>query len=111
MLRLTASQDFSPVAAGEWNRANVAAYLESEITPLKHWLVALAGRFEDFEDFGQTFNYKVATNIGVTDFLEDAGMIGNDEMILKFRGSFSTGFRATDARATKRLQRNDRIQF
>lgn len=85
---------FSPVAAGEWNRANVAAYLESEITPLKHWLVALAGRFEDFEDFGQTFNYKVATNIGVTDFLEDAGMIGNDEMILKFRGSFSTGFRA-----------------
>ncbi len=85
---------FSPVAAGEWNRANVAAYLESEITPLKHWLVALAVRGEDFEDFGQTLNYKVATNIGVTDFLEDAGMIGNDEMILKFRGSFSTGFRA-----------------
>ena len=85
---------FSQVAAGEWNRANVAAYLESEITPLKHWLVALAVRGEDFEDFGQTLNYKVATNIGVTDFLEDANMIANDEMILKFRGSFSTGFRA-----------------
>ena len=41
---------FSQVAAGEWNRANVAAYLESEITPLKHWLVALAVRGEDFED-------------------------------------------------------------
>ena len=85
---------FSPVAAGEWDRSNRAAYLESEITPLKHWLVALAVRGEDFEDFGQTLNYKVATNIGVTDFLEDAGIIGNDEMILKFRGSFSTGFRA-----------------
>ena len=85
---------FSQVAAGEWNRANVAAYLESEITPIKHWLVALAVRGEDFEDFGQTLNYKVATNIGVTDFLEDANMIANDEMILKFRGSFSTGFRA-----------------
>ena len=85
---------FSPVAAGEWNRSNVAAYLESEITPLKHWLVALAVRGEDFEDFGQTLNYKVATNIGITDFLEDANMIANDEMILKFRGSFSTGFRA-----------------
>ena len=85
---------FSPVAAGEWDRSNVAAYLESEITPLKHWLVALAVRGEDFEDFGQTLNYKVATNIGVTDFLEDANMIANDEMILKFRGSFSTGFRA-----------------
>ena len=85
---------FSQVAAGEWNRANVAAYLESEITPLKHWLVALAVRGEDFEDFGQTLNYKVATNIGITDFLEDANMIANDAMILKFRGSYSTGFRA-----------------
>ena len=85
---------FSPVAAGEWDRSNQAAYLESEITPLKHWLLALAVRGENFEDFGQTLNYKVATNIGVTDFLEDANIIGNDEMILKFRGSFSTGFRA-----------------
>ena len=85
---------FGQLTAGEWNRANVAAYLESEVKPLKHWLVALAVRGEDFEDFGQTFNYKVATNIGVTDFLEDANMIANDEMILKLRGSYSTGFRA-----------------
>ena len=85
---------FGQLTAGEWNRANVAAYLESEIRPHKHWLVGVAVRGEDFEDFGQTFNYKVATNVGVTDFLEDAGMIGNDEMVLKFRGSYSTGFRA-----------------
>ena len=85
---------FGQLTAGEWNRANVAAYLESEVRPLKHWLVGVAVRGEDFEDFGQTFNYKVATNIGVTDFLEDANMIANDEMILKLRGSYSTGFRA-----------------
>ncbi len=85
---------FSQIAAGEWNRYNYAAYLESEIRPLKHWLVGLAVRGEDFEDFGQTLNYKVATNIGITDFLEDANMIANDQMILKFRGSYSTGFRA-----------------
>ena len=85
---------FGQLTAGEWNRANVAAYLESEVRPLKHWLVGLAVRGEDFDDFGQTFNYKVATNIGVTDFLEDANMIANDEMILKLRGSYSTGFRA-----------------
>ena len=85
---------FSQIAAGEWNRANVAAYLESEIRPLKHWLLGLAVRGEDFEDFGQTLNYKVATNIGITDFLEDANMIANDAMTLKFRGSYSTGFRA-----------------
>ena len=85
---------FGQLTAGEWNRANVAAYLESEVRPLEHWLVGLAVRGEDFEDFGQTFNYKVATNIGVTDFLEDANMIANDGMILKLRGSYSTGFRA-----------------
>ena len=85
---------FSQIAAGEWDRANVAAYLESEIRPHEHWLVGLAVRGEDFEDFGQTLNYKVATNVGITDFLEDAGMLGNDEMVLKFRGSYSTGFRA-----------------
>ena len=51
-------------------------------------------RGEDFEDFGSTVNYKVATNIGIKDFLADAGMISNDAMDLKFRGSYSTGFRA-----------------
>ncbi len=85
---------FGQLTAGEWNRANVAAYLESELRPHKHWLLSLAVRGEDFEDFGQTFNYKVATNVGLTDFLEDAGLIGNDEMVLKIRGSYSTGFRA-----------------
>ena len=85
---------FSQIAAGDWNRANVAAYLESEIRPLKHWLLSLAVRGEDFEDFGQTINYKVATNVGITDFLEDANLLANDAMILKFRGSYSTGFRA-----------------
>ncbi len=85
---------FGQLTAGEWNRANVAAYLESELRPHKHWLLSLAVRGEDFEDFGQTFNYKVATNVGLTDFLEDAGVIANDEMVLKLRGSYSTGFRA-----------------
>ena len=85
---------FSQIAAGTWNRTNVAAYLESELRPLQHLLVGLAVRGEDFEDFGSTVNYKVATNIGIKDFLSDAGMISNDEMDLKFRGSYSTGFRA-----------------
>ena len=85
---------FGQLTAGEWNRANVAAYLESELRPHKHWLLSLAVRGEDFEDFGQTFNYKVATNVGLTDFLADAGMIANDQMVLKLRGSYSTGFRA-----------------
>ena len=85
---------FGQVAAGEWTRSNIAAYLETELRPHQHLLVGLAVRGEDFEDFGSTVNYKVATNIGIKDFLADAGMISNDEMDLKFRGSYSTGFRA-----------------
>ena len=85
---------FGQVASGEWTRSNIAAYLETELRPHQHLLVALAVRGEDFEDFGSTVNYKVATNIGIKDFLADAGMISNDEMDLKFRGSYSTGFRA-----------------
>ena len=85
---------FSQIASGKWNRTNIAGYLESELRPLEHLLVGLAVRGEDFEDFGSTVNYKVATNIGIKDFLSDAGMISNDEMDLKFRGSYSTGFRA-----------------
>lgn len=72
---------FSPIAAGTWDRYNVAAYLESEIKPLDNWLVALAVRGENFEDFGSTVNYKVATNYGITE-------------TMKLRGSYSSGFRA-----------------
>ena len=72
---------FSPISAGTWNRSNVAAYVEGEITPLDNWLVALAVRGENFEDFGSTVNYKVATNYGITE-------------TMKLRGSYSSGFRA-----------------
>ena len=72
---------FSPIGAGTWHRYNVAAYLESEIKPLDNWLVALAVRGENFEDFGSTVNYKVATNYGITE-------------TMRLRGSYSSGFRA-----------------
>lgn len=72
---------FSPIGAGTWTRYNVAAYLETEIKPMENWLVALAVRGEDFEDFGSTLNYKVATNYGITE-------------TMKLRGSYSSGFRA-----------------
>ena len=102
---------FGQVAAGEWTRSNIAAYLETELRPHQHLLVALAVRGEDFEDFGSTVNYKVATNIGIKDFLADAGMISNDEMDLKFRGSYSTGFRAPTPGPTEYVQRYHRVQF
>ena len=72
---------FSKVAAGRWDRSNTAVYVEGDYMPMDRWLLALALRTENFEDFGTTANYKLATNFGVTDDI-------------KVRGSYSTGFRA-----------------
>ena len=72
---------FSPVAAGNWHRSNVAAYLETEIRPIDPLLLALAVRGEQFEGFGSTLNYKAAANYKVTE-------------TMRLRGSYSTGFRA-----------------
>ena len=72
---------FSKVAAGRWGRSNTAVYAEGDVQPVDNLSLALALRYENFEDFGATSNYKVATNFGVTDDL-------------RLRGSYSTGFRA-----------------
>ena len=72
---------FGDIAAGSWSRSNYASYVEAEVKPLENWLLAGAVRYENFDDFGSTTNYKLATNYGFTDEL-------------KVRGSYSTGFRA-----------------
>jgi len=72
---------FSPNQAGAFARANYAFYVDMEADITDQWLVALAGRFEDFDDFGTTSNYKLATRFNVTDDVS-------------LRGSYSTGFRA-----------------
>ncbi len=72
---------FSKVAAGIWDRSNTAVYVEGDFMPMDRWLLGVALRNENFDDFGTTSNYKVATNYGVTDDL-------------RVRGSYSTGFRA-----------------
>ena len=73
---------FSPIAAGEWNRANSAVYADVEYGPGGGaWGLAAALRFEDYEDFGAALNGKLAGRIEVT---------GN----FAIRGSISTGFRA-----------------
>ena len=52
---------FSPIAAGNWSRANSAAYGEVELRGRDDaWTVGSALRLEDFEDFGTTVNGKVS---------------------------------------------------
>ena len=73
---------FSPIAAGEWNRANAAVYAEVEYGPGDGpWGLAAALRFEDYEDFGSALNGKLAGRVEAASGLA-------------FRGSVSTGFRA-----------------
>ena len=72
---------FSKVAAGRWDRSNTALYVEADFEPMDPLLISLALRSENFDDFGSTTNYKVASNFALTDDL-------------RLRGSYSTGFRA-----------------
>ncbi|MEN7342201.1 MAG: TonB-dependent receptor [Pseudomonadota bacterium] len=72
---------FGDIAAGSWSRTNYAVYGDVEFYPADEFLVQFAARFEDFDDFGSTFNYKLASNYRVND-------------AFAVRGSVSTGFRA-----------------
>ncbi|RMZ60683.1 TonB-dependent receptor [Chryseobacterium nematophagum] len=63
------------------NRNNFAAYIDTELDITKAWMISIAGRFENYNDFGSTINGKFATRYAFT-------------KQLAFRGSFSTGFRA-----------------
>lgn len=72
---------FSPRDAGSWSRSNYAAYVDLEADLTERLLLASALRFEDFEDFGTTTNWKLTGRFQATD-------------ALALRGAVSTGFRA-----------------
>ena len=72
---------FRPTDAVNAKRQNVAGYVDLESNVLPSLLVSLAGRYEDYSDFGSTTNGKVAARLEVTDKIA-------------VRGAASTGFRA-----------------
>lgn len=63
------------------NRHSYAAYTDVELNVTKKWLLDAALRYENYSDFGSTFNYKLATRVKV----------GKN---LNLRAAGSTGFRA-----------------
>lgn len=71
----------SPDAAGSWESKNWALYLDAEWDVSDALLVQTAIRYEDFKEFGETFNYKIAGRYTVSN-------------VITFRGAVSTGFRA-----------------
>ncbi|MDX2303887.1 MAG: TonB-dependent receptor [Microscillaceae bacterium] len=83
-LRPGGSQGFpgySPANEVDRSRSNLALYLDTEFEFTKKFLVSAAARFEQYSDFGNTLNVKLASRLKVT-----------EDFIL--RGSVSTGFRA-----------------
>jgi iron complex outermembrane recepter protein len=72
---------FLPSNAGTFSRNNVALYSDNELDITKNFMVSAALRFENYSDFGTTFNYKVASRYKISDNFT-------------IRASHSTGFRA-----------------
>jgi len=70
-----------PAEAGEWERNSVAAYAQVDYDITDALLLGVAGRYEDFSDFGDNFSWKVNGRYK----LGEKGAV---------RGSYSTGFRA-----------------
>ncbi len=62
-------------------RFNTAVYADLEAEFTKSWLLTVAGRYEDYSDFGGRFNYKIGTRYKFGD-------------VFALRGAYSTGFRA-----------------
>lgn len=72
---------FSPEIAGSFDRTNYAVYVDGEWDATDNLLLTAAARFEDFEDFGTTTNFKLGGNLAVSD-------------TVGFRSTISTGFKA-----------------
>ena len=72
---------YGPVTASTYNRDSWAAYFDLEADITDSFLTSIAGRYEDFSDFGSNFSWRLAARWQATD-------------TLTLRGSAGTGFRA-----------------
>ncbi|MGO4905286.1 TonB-dependent receptor [Flavobacterium sp. W20_MBD1_R3] len=72
---------FRPANAIDKDRNSVAIYTDLELDVTDKWLVNGAVRFENYSDFGNTTNFKIASRYKITDNIN-------------LRGAISTGFRA-----------------
>ncbi|MEZ4796793.1 MAG: TonB-dependent receptor [Flavobacteriaceae bacterium] len=74
---------YRPENALDQNRNSYAGYVDVEADITEDFLLGAALRYEDYNDFGDTFNWKLASRYKVSDNLA-------------IRGAASTGFRAPD---------------
>jgi iron complex outermembrane receptor protein len=74
---------YRPENAVDANRNSYAGYVDVEADITEDFLVSTALRYEDYNDFGDTFNWKVASRYKISDDIA-------------VRAAASTGFRAPD---------------
>lgn len=74
---------YRPENEVDQNRNSYAGYLDLEADFSEDFLLSAAVRYENYSDFGDTFNFKLATRYKFSDNVS-------------IRGAFSTGFRAPD---------------
>ncbi|MDC8103233.1 TonB-dependent receptor plug domain-containing protein [Chryseobacterium sp. PTM-20240506] len=72
---------FRPANSLNKGRSSVAGYIDTELDVTDKWLISGAVRYENYSDFGSTFNYKIATRYKLTNQIN-------------LRAAHSTGFRA-----------------
>jgi iron complex outermembrane receptor protein len=72
---------YSPANEVDRSRSNLSLYTDAELDVNEQFLLAGAVRFENYSDFGSTFNGKLAARYKATDDVN-------------IRGSISSGFRA-----------------
>ena len=72
---------FGPSNAGASSRRSNAAYVDLEGDVTKAWSLGLAGRYEDFSDFGNTANFKASSRFELSP-------------AVALRAAASTGFHA-----------------
>jgi len=72
---------FLPTNQVDANRSSIGSYLDIEADISEAFLIGAAVRFENYSDFGSTFNYKLTGRYKLTENIS-------------LRGAFATGFRA-----------------
>lgn len=72
---------YSPSNEVDRRRTNFSLYADTEIDFSEKWMLGTAMRYENYSDFGNTLNVKIASRIKFSP-------------LLNVRSSFSTGFRA-----------------
>lgn len=74
-------QGFGPTTVGEQGRNNYSAYIDIEGAVIDGLDIGVAGRYDYFDDFGDTLNGKISARWAIND-------------VIALRGAASTGFRA-----------------